>query len=473
MAIERISKSDFATLIESGVNSRDPEIDTSIGPIRDLRIDPFAEVLEFQNNRVVYLSQLNSLINAKNLVPDDLDKIVYNETIVRWGGSVSVTVVYFSRSQAPTVDIPVPINFPLATVEDPKTGRSVQFRTIETQTMFSAMATTYYNADTAKYELPVTVASVLTGVDTKVGAFTIKVMRRTLPGFDSVHNKLATSSGRVIETNQELADRYLLHIKGAQLGTPTGNEAYTLDNFSAVEDVYSVYGNNTYLTREEEDAGACDVWILGSTPLTRIYDVAYPGVEVLIPLDRQPLIEIISVVSGATTFIEGTDYEVVSDTGAYSRSSSGQDGIRFISGGSVPANIRDSVSVTYQYNALIDILTSFFTQSKYYAIGMDKLYRWAYAIDIEISGELKVGSGNPDYIRTTVISIISTYINDLKLGADVEEFDLDREIAKVAGVDNFTWVQLSIKGGNGVGDITVAPYQYPEIADADLVVSLV
>ncbi len=473
MTIERISKSAFATIIEGGINSRDPEMDTSIGPIRDLRIDPIAEVLEFQNNRVVYLSELTSLINAKNMVPDDLDKIVFNESIVRWDGSSSVAVVYFSRAQAPSIDIEVPVNFPLATLEDPKTGRSIQFRTIETQTMFAAAASEYYNADTGKYELAVAVASVFTGTNTQVGAYTVKVLRRDIPGFDAVHNKLATSSGRATETNQEVTDRYLLHTKGAQLGTPAGNESYTLDNFSTVEDVYNVYGNNTYLTREEDDAGACDVWVQGSTPLTKVDSIAYPGVEILIALERQPLIEIISVVSGGTTFVAGTDYEVVSDTGSYARSSSGQDGIRFLSGGAVPASLGAAVTITYQYNSLIDTLTSFFTQPYYYSIGMDRLYRWAYPYEIELSGELKVRSGNPDYIRATVIGVLSDYINALKLGVSVEEFDLDLEIGKVAGVDNFTWIQLSIKGGSGVGDITVAPYQYPDIAPADLVVSLV
>lgn len=473
MAIERISKSEFARILSDGISGRDPTMDVSIGPTRDLRIDPVAEILEFQNNRIVYVSELNSLINAKNLVPDDLDKIIFNEALVRWDGSNSIAVVTFARVQAPTVDIVVPINFPLATTADPQTGRSVLFRTIETKTMFSAMASTYYNATTGKYELDVTVASTLTGVDVSVGAYNIKVMRRPLTGFDSCYNKLATISGKATETNQEVADRYLLHIKGSQLGTPTGNEAYILDNFSAVDDVYSVYGNNPYLTREEDDAGAVDVWVQSSTPMAKTYNTPYPGVETLIPLDRQPLIEVISVISGATTFVEGTDYEVVFDSGSYSRSSYGMDGIRFIAGGAVPTNIGDSVVINYQYNSIIDVISSFFTQPRYYSMGMNKLYRWAYPYYLEISVDLKVASGNPETIRTLTNNVISDYINTLKLGEAVEEYDLDRETAKITGIDNLTWVQLSVKDGNGVGDITIAPYQYARILAADLVITLV
>lgn len=473
MAIERISKSEFVTIISDAITGRDPTMDVNIGPIRDLRIDPMAEVLEFQNNRVVYLSELNSLINAANLVPDDIDKIIFNEALVRWNGSPSVAIVTFAKTQTPTVDITVPLNFPLATIVDPKTGRSVLFRTVESQTMYAASASSYYNATSGKYELDVTVSSVLTGVDTSVGAYTIKVMRRALPGFDSCYNKLATNSGLSTETNQEVADRYMLHIKGSQLGTPFGNETFALDNFSSVESVYTVYGNDTYLTREEDDAGAVDIWIQGSTPLTRTYTVAYPGVETLISLDRQPLISITSVVSGATTFVEGTDYEVVLDTGSYARSSSGLDGIKFLAGGMVPSAIGDAVVISYQYNSLIDLLTSYFTQSYYYSLGMNKLFRWAYQLDLEIEGELKVASGSPDIIRNLVNDAIYNYINGLKLGNNVEEFDLDREVAKITGVDNFTWVKLAVYDGVGVGDITVAPYQYARVALSDCVVTLV
>jgi hypothetical protein len=72
-----------------------------------------------------------------------------------------------------------------------------------------------------------------------------------------------------------------------------------------------------------------------------------------------------------------------------------------------------------------------------------------------------------------VNNALYAYINDLKLGAAVEEFDLDREIAKITGVDNFTWTQLSIKDGTGVSDIATAPYQYPRVDLSDLVITLV
>ena len=473
MALARITASEFEEMIADGIDERDPTLDTAYGPVKDLRISPIAEVLEFQSNRIVYVSELTSLKNVDKLVPDDLDDYVYNEGMVRWGGSRSTTTLTFARSQAPTASITVPINFPVATKPDPATGRTILFRTVETKTMNHLTPNAYYNADTEKYELDVAVSSILTGDNTSVGSYTINVMKRSITGFEEIYNKTATTSGRSIETNAELATRYLLHIEGSQLGTPTGVKSYVLDNFSSVTDAYVVYGNSDYMTREQDDAGAVDVWILGETPLNRTQQSAYPGVETLMVLDRQPLISITSVVSGATTFVEGTDYEVVSDTGAYYGSTRGQDGIRFLSGGTVPTNIGDTVNITYQYNSLISTLTSYFTQSVYYSMGMDKLFRAAEQVNVELEGSLSVNAGSPDRVRNAVYNSIYSYINNLSLGQPLEIFDVLAEASRNVGVDNLIFTTCDLKGGSGASDLTAAPYEYFRIAESDLIINVV
>lgn len=473
MPINKVSASEFASNIVDGVNTRDPSIDTRIGPVRDLFIDPISEVLEQQNNRVWYVSNLLSLKYANKIVPDDLDDLVFNEGVIRWNGSRSVTSVTFSRAQPPTVNIVVPVNFPLATDADPSTGASIIFKTIETKTMFSAAPSAYYNADTGKYELEVAVASVVVGTETSVGAYTITNFRRPLPGFDEVFNANATTSGRGVETNQELADRYRLHVTGTNIGTPSGLKRYVLDNFSNVSDLYVVYGNSEYLTRQEYDAGAVDVWVLAEEPITVTYNVFYPGVETLIALPNQPVISIVSVIdSGAVSYTEGTDFEFVDGETEYSYSSRGTDGIRFLTTGTLPT-LTDVLTITYRYNSMIPILAFWFTQSEYYTMGNDTLFRWAQQKDIEITAQLKVRSGSPSTVLSSVRDAILNYVNALELGQDVEEFDIDSVVAQVYGVDNFIWVTLAEKDGSGVADITIEPNRYARIDNADLVISLV
>lgn len=474
MPINKISSSDFADTIIEGVSDRDPSLDTRIGPIRDLFIDPISEVLEQQNNRVWYVSNLLSLKYANKILPDDLNDLVFNEGIIRWEGSRSITTVTFSRANPPISDIVVPINFPLATDADPQTGSSVVFKTIETQTMFSASPSAYYNSETGKYELNVQAASVVKGEETSVGAYTITNFRRPLAGFDEVFNVEATSSGRGLETNGELANRYRLHVKGTSIGTPAGLDRYILDNFSNVSDVYVVYGNNQYLTRQDDDAGAVDVWLLASVPASATYDVEYSGVETLIELPNQPVIDITSVVDGGgTSYTEGTDFELVTGETEYSYSNEGSDGIKFLITASAVPNIGDVLTIMYRYNSMIPTLASWFTQSEYYTMGNDTLFRWAQQKDIAIEAQLKVKSGSPSSVLESVRTAITNYINELKLGENVEEFDVDSVVAQIFGVDNFTWVKLAEKGSSGVADITVEPNKYARIGSTDLIITLV
>lgn len=473
--LNRISASDFATMIIEGIADRDPSLDTRIGPIRDLQIDPVAEVLEQQNNRVVYLSTLNSMKYAERAVPDDLDDIVFNEGVVRWSGSRALATVTFSRSTAPTTNLIVPLNFPVATKADASTGTSVVFRTIESKTMFASAPMAYYNSDTQKYELDVLVTSITVGETTEVGPYTITVMRRPISGFDEIFNREKTSAGRGLETNLDLADRYLLHVAGSKPGVPAGIKRSVLDNFSSVSDAYVVYGQDTYMTREQFDAGAVDIWVLGEQPSAKRYVTSYPGVETLIPLDRQPLMTVTAVRdSVGNLFVQDTDYEIVTDSGEWSNSVLAQDGIKFLTTATtLPANLLDPLIIDYSYNSLINILTSYYTQPEEYTMGQNQLFRWAQQVDLLIEADVKVRSGNPSAVQEAVRTSIKNYINSLKLGDDVEEFDIDSVVAQVYGVDNFTYTTLAVSTGTGVADIAIGPNEYARIADPDLIINLI
>jgi hypothetical protein len=475
MVIQRTTESEFADQIADAVAARDQSIDTRIGSIRDIQISPIAGVLKDQNDNIVYLSQLTSLKNAERFFPDDLNDFAYNEAIVRWDGAASLAIASFARILPPTANILVPVNFPLATTIDPETGAVVEFRTIESQVMYgpaTTPASAYYNGDTEKYEIDVAVASVVKGESTNVGAFTITQFRRPFPAFDEVYNKLPTSSGRGLETNTEVARRYQMQVQGSQIASPTGLQRFLLDNFSGIIDAFIVYGESEYLLREDEDAGAVDAWVLGSSPSMTSYTVNYPGIETLIPLPKQPVVEVVSVSDTGTTYVEGTDYEVVTGEGIFAYSNRGTDGIRFLAGGSAPT-LNDAITISYNYNTLINTMSAYYRQSESYVMGSDVLFRWSQDQQIEIEANLKVSSGNPESVRDLVKERVLNYINGLLLGEDVEEFDIDSEVARVFGVDNWTYITLAVEDGSGVADITIPPNQYARIEAANLVINLV
>jgi hypothetical protein len=475
MVIQRRTVAQFEDLISNGVASRDETIDTYIGPIRDLFITPPAEVMKGIHDNIVYLSQLMSMQNAGTFNPEDLDAFVYNENIIRWNGSPSYAVVTFSRLLPPTADITIPMNFPLATKTDPKTGQIVNFRTIETKTMYGPLTvspSSYYNVQTSRYEIDVAVVSVIAGGNVGVGAYTITQFRRSFPDFEYVTNKSATTTGRGLETNTDLAVRYQTRITGNQEATPAGLKSFSLNLLSNIEDVYVVYGNDPNLERQAEDAGANDVWIKSASPATDTYNTYYRGVRELIPLPKQPLMTITSVSSGATYYTEGVDFEAATGEGIYAYSDRGKDGIRFLIGGAAPA-LNAPLQIVYSYNAMINIVTALYKQPESFVMGSDTIFRWAQRKNLTIEAQLKVGSGNPTTILAAVRDRVLTYINSLKLGADVEEFDIDAQVAQISGVDNWVYVTLAVKGGIGVGDIAVGPMEYAFIEDADLIISLI
>jgi hypothetical protein len=172
------------------------------------------------------------------------------------------------------------------------------------------------------------------------------------------------------------------------------------------------------------------------------------------------------------TYVEGVDYDLVTGTGEYSYSNFGQDGIQWIPGGSHPS-IGDDLVIVYQYNSLINVLDSFFKQPAYYVMGQDRLWRWAQPTQIEVDANLKVSAGGSSQVLATVRSAVSTYINALKLGQNLEEFDIDGVVSRIYGVDNWTYNKLCVKGGTGVADLIVGPNTYARLDAGDFVINLV
>jgi hypothetical protein len=471
MTLSRRTIAQFEAEISANIAKRDDSVDTEVGPIKDLQVSPIAETLKAVHDNIVYLSLLQSMLYSDQVNPEDQDDIVFNEGIVRWAESPASTVATFSRTTVPDTDIVVPTNFPVGTAVDPDTGVPIIFRTIESRTMYKASAAAYYNNSNKRYELDVPVVSVQGGTAALVGPGTITRILRNFPGFNYVTNKQSATSAKNIETNLELSNRYRMQIRGRQVSTPMGVNLYCLDAFDNIEDVYVVYGNNPYLTRDEFDVGAVDVWLKSELAVAAQYDVLYEGAGQVIVLPNQPLISVLSVQSNTVTYVQGTDYEVVLGVGEYSYSIRGSDGIRFFIGAAQPA-IGQTVTIQYQYNSMMGLVSSYYTMPENYAMGSDVLFRQARASAVEIEGTLKVKSGNPSTAASIVRDLILQYVNSLKLGEPLEEFDLDAKVAQVYGIDNWTYSKLALRGQTGVSDISAGPFEYLTLLTSDLIINL-
>jgi hypothetical protein len=476
MPVDRVTAQQFAQNISDDILGRNSGFDVTYGPVRDIVIRPPSRVFESQNDSIRKAFELLSLLNVDSMNESDLDDFVYNEGLVRSSGSKSVTTVIFSRTQVPVSDITVPVNFSLATTTDPATGIRIQFVTTESKTMYSSSPGLYFNATTGKYELEVGVSAIVSGVNGNVGSGRISVALRGLVDFESVTNRVAAYGGTDRETNQQLVQRYLIRILGTDISTTTGIKRFVEDFFVQVLDTEVSYGSDSLLTREDTDAGAVDFWVLGDTVLSATDTKLFPGRDHVIVLDKQPVRNVSSVSDGVTTYVLDTDYIFVEDSGIYSRSYKGSSGIKFLQTGAAPT-LNVGLTIVYSYNSLVSSLQSYFTTPTYLNLGRDLLFREGEKVEIVLTGTLSVSSGDPTTVLNNVLTAISTFVNTVTgssggLKNQVEQFDIDREIAKVQGVDNFVFSQLSRYGSSGVQDISIQKNEYARISSANLNVVL-
>lgn len=475
MAIAKITAAQFETQISDAIEDRDEELDTTFGPIRDTVIAPVAQVLETQNDRIRRLSLILSLINFGEFTEQELDEYAWNEEMLRLAGVRASGTEIFQRRTIPTSDLTVPINFPVATVVDPVLGRQIQFRTTETKVLPVATADLFFNASTRFYELEVSLVAVVAGFTGIVGTGRITQPLRSLPGFDQITNRAATAFGKDREDNEDLGTRLIVAIPGTDVSTNFGIEREVVDKFQDVTDVTTVFGLDPLLDRADDNAGAIDAYIIGSTSTTASAEAQdFLGVGQPVVLDNQPVISVAAVDSGGPAYVQGTDYAFVPDTGPNAGSVRAQDAIVFLTGGSAPS-AGDSLSITYNHNALPQSLQDFFIVPDKLVHGRDLLFKVGTERSIEVEADLSVLAGTDSAsIQASVLSAIVTYINGLGLGDDVEESDVNAEVRKIAGVDNVVFQVFRVIGsGAAVADIAIAKTDYARIESTDVAITIV
>lgn len=477
MPIEKITSAQFREQLRTGITNRTTSHDVGYGPIRDIVIDPVAAVLEQQNDRIRSVSLLLSLVDPDNLSEVDLDNLVFNEGLRRINGSRSATTLTFSASQIDSAgpDLVIQRGYPVATVPDASTGETVTFVTTEERTLPVAQRASFFNITTQRFEIEVAAESTVTGSVARVGATRIRRPLRPLVGFDFVTNRFATEGGLDRETNAELVNRYLLAIIGRDLSSPAGIEKYARDNFPNVEDILVVFGNNPLLTRASTESGAVDAYVIGDQLVARSENLEYLGINQLLVLSNTPIRLVTNVVSGIITYTEGVDYEVVLDTAGNRGSTRATEGIRFLPSVVSPPAVGDVVSVSYTSNNLISQLQFSFEQDDTQVIGRDLLFKEGIEVPIILEARLRVAAGfSTVTVPSAVNAAILSYINGLLLGEDVERSDIQGEVRRVTGVDNFLIDRLVRNPAlTGAADLIIGDNEFARVSSADLIISLI
>jgi hypothetical protein len=141
------------------------------------------------------------------------------------------------------------------------------------------------------------------------------------------------------------------------------------------------------------------------------------------------------------------------------------DGVSFLAGGSSPA-VGDPVQITYTYNNLVRTAQGTFDDPDNLVLGQDLLVRQGTKIDMQLSANLTVYAGfNPTTVQTLVSNAIVSFFNSLGLGDNVEVSDIQLEVRRISGVDNFVITNLAEFGSTTINtqDIVFGENKYARI----------
>jgi hypothetical protein len=482
MSVEKVTAAQFVQRIKAAITSRNKSYDVNVGPIPDVITNPMGGVLETQNAAIVSLQSLISLINDGSYTYDDLVAFVKNEGITPDTGAAASATLTFSVANV-TSTLTVNAGYPVGSLSDEETGTAITFITAETATLLYSARASYFNPDTQRYELQVAAVATSGGVKGNVGANRIINPLRPLVGFDSITNVQAATGGRDSSSDSELIEQYLIAITGSNASSEDGTRRISLDLFSNVQDVAMVYGSDALLTRASTDAGAVDQWVLGSALVSRTDASTYVGALQPIYMLNQPVVQVTRVLSGANNLVEGTDFSFVKDTSGYSGSVRGQDYIMLLNTSILLPASGSPITVIYNQNALIEQIQNTFITPQYYAYGSDLLIRAADQINITITATFKTRQGySPTTVQGLIEIAIYDFVNALMLaaripsvsdGGSVQKSDIDAEVRRISGVDNFTITVFDIVGGTGNADIPIGRNQYPRIDTANMTVTAV
>jgi len=422
----------FLTIVQAFkdfIRSKNSKAELSEGTFtKDIVIDAPAKEFELLYTRTDQVSNEQSISTASEV---GLEKTLLNFSKVVRGARRSRTTVRFFKNQAPSSNITIPAGTLVSTLLS-DTSNAVQFRTVQSITMIAALALSYLNSTTGKYEIAVDVEAVNGGANSNVGAGTITVINGSISGIDGVYNPFSATGGQDKETATQMQSRLSTALSGTALGSKSGFLSFIIEQDS-VEDVLVVGKGAT----GRGDIGAVDIYVKGklfrnfadefSDPFSPYPDFIFT---------KQPVIaaSVTSVLSSVNGALPTSGWSVSKDVGAYGGSTIAQDKLHWIT--AVP-NTSGSIVVNYQYNGIVEDLQSLLSKDNQDVVNSNTLLKWATEIPISITVAIRILQGfTGSDVTSLVSSAINTFLTNKGIGEAVNQSDVIREILNTVGVDD-------------------------------------
>ena len=476
------SGSDIRNDMLTELAARLPNLDTTSGtPERDLFVEaPIAGQLSPTWEQIIYTAKLHAPhVYYNDLNETDLTNYMQNYNVTPKGATYTTGVVTFYTNNAPTQDISIPSGTVVRTQE----ATPIEFIVQGTYSMYSSIASFYYNATTKRYEINCSVKAALAGPNSRAGSNTITSIAGSISGISGVTNSSPVTGGQDAETIEQALARVIQQFQGRTLGPTQGLVNY----ISSYVDALNVVGaSDPEMQRDEGLGGAIDLYVIGENlvsvtdtiPITSTglnTGINVPYTKSTLTLLYQPVDEVVVLLINGIV-INPLDYTLHKDTGLLAKSTRGFDKILLSSTGIITSTgtstgvffkAGDTVEATYIYNALLKTIEDDLNSTANYYQNRDYLLREMAKVTIDVYMQFKETAGQDFTIVAADVELtIATAINSVKNGGSLEVADIVGVVKAISTVDNINLTNINltpIGGGTKTaqGDILFGKREYP------------
>jgi len=220
-----------------------------------------------------YKTALKSALGAttdssvQGLIDQQFDKLAGNVNETRQAGRQALGTLTLYTTTRPTKNLTIPSgSYALSTADSSSGITSQRFRIAGSYVLPSSNAEAYYNFDTKRYEIKVSILAEQAGSAGNVAPGNIQ----TLVGVSGLKaiNETPTVFGRDLESNAELASRAMLKFASVDTGTGAGYLATSADQIGIVRSKV-VQSGDALMMRDYDDVrgkhigGKVDIWVQG------------------------------------------------------------------------------------------------------------------------------------------------------------------------------------------------------------------
>jgi uncharacterized phage protein gp47/JayE len=462
------TQADITLAFIQWLTSRLQFVDTTDGrPLSGLLFDSIAKEIAAANTTLAQVQVDQGVAQPDVADTDGVVGVAFNWNLSPRGAFAATGIETFQKAAQPTTTIQIGNadgsgGIVVGTARQ-ATGTLVSFTTTETVYLTPDTA---INPVTGFYEVDAPIVCQALGTLGNVDAGAISVMQSSVAGIDSCTNKISTTGGRPTEDNSTLARRTIAKSRGLQPGIKNGLVTLALEQ-GAITDAIVAGPNDPEFVRHGVN-GAVDLIVLGSQITSSVQTETYSFNQSGIPLANLPATAIASVVATVgltlTALTPNVDYAFTQDlTGVNALSSDSADQLSWLNG--AHPNVGSAVTIAYQYDAAIPAIQALLDADTGHFITAKPLAKRATLVLINVGLTVRQVSGfNPQNVVTNVVSVLSAFINNLGLGAPVQQSDLVLALKGTPGVSSvvlpFSVLALRTDSAQGSSDLTPTKYQY-------------